>query len=28
LLNLRKTCEEFYSRHEPLVRALDDNAGG
>jgi serine/threonine protein kinase len=27
LLNLRKTCEEFYSRHEPLVRALDNNGG-
>jgi serine/threonine protein kinase len=28
LLNLRKTCEEFYSRHEPLVRALDNTGGG
>ena len=27
LLNLQKTCEEFYSRYEPLVRALGDSGG-
>jgi len=27
LLNLRKTCEEFYSRYEPLVRALGNDSG-
>jgi len=28
LLNLRKTCEDFYGHYEPLVRALGNNAGG
>jgi serine/threonine protein kinase len=28
LLNLRKTCEEFYTHYEPLVRALGNNGGG
>lgn len=28
LLNLRKTCEEFYSHYDPLVRAIDNNGGG
>jgi serine/threonine protein kinase len=27
LLNLRKTCEEFYSHYDPLVRAIGDNGG-
>jgi hypothetical protein len=27
LLNLRKTCEEFYGRYDPLLRALRDNGG-
>jgi hypothetical protein len=27
LLNLRKTCEDFYSRHQPLVQALGDSGG-
>ena len=28
LVNLRKTCEEFYGHYGPLVRALGDNGGG
>jgi hypothetical protein len=28
LLNLRKTCEEFYSHYDPLARAIDNNGGG
>jgi serine/threonine protein kinase len=27
LLNLRKTCEEFYGHYEPLLRALGNNGG-
>lgn len=27
LLNLRKTCEDFYGHYEPLVRALGDSGG-
>ncbi|HXA34900.1 MAG TPA: serine/threonine-protein kinase, partial [Steroidobacteraceae bacterium] len=27
LLNLRKTCEDFYGHYEPLVQALGNNGG-